>query len=100
MALEVIYAPQFADSLERILLFYEERNGNDIFSRKLLRKILSNIDVLKYLPEIGRMTDFPGVRILYVEGYAIEYQIRDAALLMVDIYSCRTNIGERIFKKC
>ena len=83
MALEVIYAPQFADSLERILLFYEERNGNDIFSRKLLRKILSNIDVLKYLPEIGRMTDFPGVRILYVEGYAIEYQIRAAALLMV-----------------
>ena len=28
------------------------------------------------MPEIGRITDFPGVRILFVERFGIDYQIR------------------------
>jgi len=51
------------------------------------------------MPEIGRLTDFPGVRILFVERFAIEYQIRDSVVLIIDIYSCQTNPDLRLFQK-
>ncbi len=99
MAIGILYSPQFADNLEVILRFYDERNGSDAYSRKLMGMIHSQIQSLAVFPEIGRMTDFPGVRILFVDRYGIEYQIRNDVILVVDIYSCQTNPDDRLFKK-
>jgi toxin YoeB len=99
MALGILYSPQFADNLEAILRYFDERNGSDAYSRKLMGMIHSQIQTLATFPEIGRMTDFPGVRILFVERYGIEYQIREDVILVVDIYSCQTTPDNRLFKK-
>lgn len=99
MALEIIYAPQFADSLKAILTFFDERNGSDKFSKKLMKMIHRQIRLLATMPEIGRLTDFPGVRILFVERFGIEYQIRDKVILVIDIYNCQTDPEARMFKK-
>jgi toxin YoeB len=99
MALEILYSQQFADNMESILRYFDERNGSDAYSRKLMGMIHSQIQTLTIFPEIGRMTDFPGVRILFVERYGIEYQIREDMILVVDIFSCLTNPDERLFKK-
>lgn len=99
MALEISYSSQFADNLEAILTFYDERNGSDRFSKKLMKMIHKQIGLLKTMPEIGRLTDFPGVRILFVERFGIEYQIRDKVVLIVDIFSCETNPEDRYFRK-
>lgn len=98
MALGILYSPQFADNLEAILRYFDERNGGDAYSRKLMGMIHNQIQTLSIFPEIGRMTDFPGVRILFVERYGIEYQIRDNVILIVDIYSCLTNPNDRQFE--
>ena len=55
------------------------------------------IRLLTTMPEIGRMTDFPSVRILFVDKFGIDYQIRDNSILIINIYSCQTNPDERIF---
>lgn len=99
MVLEISYSLQFVENLEAILTFYDERNGSDRFSKKLIKMIHKQIGLLKTMPEIGRSTDFPGVRILFVERFGIEYQIRDKVVLIVDIYSCETNPEDRYFKK-
>ena len=99
MALDILYSPQFADSLEAILNYFDERNGSDTYSKKLFKMVHEQIRLLSTFPEIGRLTDFPGVRILFVDRYGIEYQIRDTAILIVDIYSCQTNPTDRRFKK-
>lgn len=99
MALEILYSPQFADNLETILTYFDERNGSNAYSRKLIGVIHSQIQMSAIFPEIGRMTDFPGVRILFVERYGIEYQIRENVILVVDIYSCQTNPDDRLFNK-
>lgn len=99
MALEILYSPQFSDNLEAILSYFDKHNVSDSYSRKLIRMIHEQILLLATMPEIGRLTDFPGVRILFVENYGIEYQIRDTAILVVDIYSCRTDPTKRSFKK-
>jgi toxin YoeB len=97
MALKVLYSPQFMDDLEAILQFYDERNGSDRYSKKLLKMIHRQIRLLTTMPEIGRMTDFPSVRILFVDKFGIDYQIRDNSILIINIYSCQTNPDERIF---
>ena len=99
MALEISYSPQFFDSLEAILNFFDERNGSNRFSKKLLKMIHKQVLLLKTMPEIGRLTDFSGVRVLFVERFGIEYQIRDNAVLIIDIYSCETDPDIRTFKK-
>ena len=99
MALEISFSPQFFDSLEAILNFFDERNGSDRFSKKLLKMIHKQVLLLKTMPEIGRLTDFSGVRVLFVERFGIEYQIRDNAVLIIDIYSCETDPDIRTFKK-
>ena len=99
MALEISYSPQFFDSLEAILNLFDERNGSDRFSKKLLKMIHKQVLLLKTMPEIGRLTDFSGVRVLFVERFGIEYQIRDNAVLIIDIYSCETDPDIRTFKK-
>jgi toxin YoeB len=99
MALEISYAPQFFDNLEAILKFFDERNGSDRFSKKLLKMINKQIKLLKAMPEIGRLTDTPGVRIIFVERFGIDYQIRDKEVLIINIYSCQTDPEERYFKE-
>ena len=98
MALEISYSPQFVEDLEAILSFYDDRNGSDKFSKKLMKMIHKQIGLLKTMPEIGRLTNFPGVRLLFVERFGIEYQIRDKEVLIVDIFSCETNPEDRYFK--
>ena len=98
MALNILFSPQFADSLEEILQFYDERNGSNRYSKKLLKMILRQTALLKTMPEIGRLTNFPGVRILFVDQFGIDYQIRDKSILIIDIYSCQTDPELRRFK--
>ena len=98
MALEISYSPLFFESLEAILTFYDERNGSDRFSKKLLKMFHRQIRLAASMPEIGRLTDTPGVRILFVERFAIEYQIRDKVILIIDIYSCETDPESHYFK--
>ena len=99
MALGILYSPQFADSLEAILNHFDERNGSDDYSKKLLKMVHEQIRLLARFPEIGRLTDFPGVRIMYIDRYGIEYQIREKAILVIDIFSCQTAPEDRRFKK-
>ena len=99
MALAISYAPQFIDNLEAILNFFDERNGSDRFSKKLLKMINKQIQLLKTMPEIGRLTDTPGVRIIFVERFCIDYQIRDKEVLIINIYSCQTDPEDRYFKE-
>ena len=72
MALEISYSPLFFENLEAILKFFDERNGSDNFSKKLLKMIHKQIKLAASMPEIGRLTNFPGVRILFVERFGIE----------------------------
>ena len=99
MALNLHYSSQFIEHLESILLFYDERNGSDNYSKKLLKRFTRQIALLASFPDIGRETDHPSVRILFVGDYGIEYEHIDDAIIIVDIYSCLTNPALRKYKK-
>ena len=61
------FSPLFLDSLETILGFYDERNGSDKYSRKLLKLFHRQMNLLTTMPDIGRQTNHPNVRILFID---------------------------------
>jgi toxin YoeB len=99
MALNLQFSPQFIESLESILQYYDERNGSDRYSRKLLRQIFRGLNLLTGMPDIGCQTDHPGIRILFIEDFGIDYEKIDNDILVIDIYSCLTNPALRKYRK-
>ena len=97
--MNILYSSQYLDSLQSILEYYDERNGNDKYSKKLLKLFQRQIGLLSKMPDIGRKTNYPKIRILFVDDYGIEYQKRDENILIIDIYSCQTNPALRRFRK-
>ena len=93
------FSPQFLESLESILQYYEQRNGNNSYSRKLLRQILRLLNLLTTMPDIGCQTDHQGIRMLFVGDYVIDYEKIGNDILIIDIYSCQTNPALRKYKK-
>ena len=99
MAMNLQFSLQFLEGLEAILLYFDERNGNDNYSRKLLGQILRGLNLLTSMPDIGCQTDHPGIRILFIEDYGIDYEKIGNDILVIDIYSCLTNPALRKYKK-
>lgn len=59
----------------KILVYWNERNGNFIYSRKLNRLIKERIRLLKQNPDLGKPTNFSSTRILVMGHYSIIYKI-------------------------
>ena len=97
--MKIYYSPIFVERLHEILNFYDKRNGNSVFSRKILKVIYKQINLLSVMPQIGRSTVFPDVRILFIDSFGIEYQIRGNIILIVNIYSSQTSVETRFFEK-
>ena len=89
--MKILFGSQFLESLESILEFYDTRNGNDAYSRKLLQRFHHQINLLATMPDIGRQTNHPHIRILFVDDYGIVYERIDDSVLIIDVYSCLTN---------
>ena len=99
MAMNLLFSPLFLGSLESILEFYDKRNGTSTYSKKLLAQIFRQLNLLCSMPDIGRKTDHPGIRILFVGDYGIEYEKRGGDILVIDIYSCLTDPTLRTYRK-
>lgn len=97
--MNILFSSQFLESIESILEFYDTRNGNNNYSRKLLECIHRQINLLSTMPDIGRKTNHPRIRILLIEDYGVEYEQIDGTILIIDIYSCLTNPALRKYKK-
>ena len=97
--MNIQFSSSFLNDLESILEFYDARNGNDKYIRKLLNLFHHQINLLATMPDIGRQTNHPHIRILFVDNYGIEYEQIDESVLIIDIYSCLTNPALRKYTK-
>jgi len=56
MARRIIWSKLALDVYNKILEFYNQRNGNKIYSRKLNQEIKHTISLLKEQPNLGKVT--------------------------------------------
>ncbi len=80
-----------------ILEYYLNRNKSATYSKKLNAKINRSVNLLSKNPLLGTRTNFDTVRALVTGDYQIIYEIFDQMILIIMLWDCRRDPGDKIF---
>lgn len=78
---------RFTKQLEKILTFYDERNGSDEYSRHLLKCLLVEIQRIAQIPTASSPSTRPDVRFFYLMGFTIVFRYNSRRVTMLSIRS-------------
>ena len=73
--------------LEKILNFYDERNGSDLYSKRLVRNLLLELQRIAKKPNIGNPSTRNDVRFVYLMDYTIIYRFNMRRITVLSIRS-------------
>lgn len=90
MARLIEFSKRFTNQLQKILTFYDERNGTDAYSRHLLKCLLADINRLSETPTASSPSTRQDVRFFYLMGFTIIFRSNSRCITMLSIRSsCR-----------
>ena len=90
MARLIEFSKRFTNQLQKILTFYDERNGTDAYSRHLLKCLLADINRLSETPTASIPSTRQDVRFFYLMGFTIIFRYNSRRITMLSIRSsCR-----------
>ena len=87
MALTIEFSRRSTNQLQKILSFYDERNGSDAYSRRLLRCLLEDLQLLAQMPTASSPSTRPDVRFFYLMGFTIVFGYNAHKLIVLSIRS-------------
>ncbi len=87
MALIIEFSRRSTKQLQKILTFYDERNGSDKYSRRLLRCLLEDLQSLSQTPTASSPSTRPDVRFFYLMGFTIIFRFNTRRLTVLSIRS-------------
>ena len=77
--------------LEKILTFYDERNGSDLYSKRLVKTLLLELQRIAKHPTIGNPSTRIDVRFIYLMGITIIYRYNSRRISVLSIRSDSRN---------
>ena len=87
MALTIEFSRRSTTQLQKILEFYDERNGSPDSSRRLLRCLLEDLQRLAQAPTASSPSTRPDVRFFYLMGFTIIFRYNRKRLTVLSIRS-------------
>lgn len=87
MALTIEFSRRSINQLQKILAFYDERNGSDTYSRRLLRCLLADLKRLAQTPTASNPSTRLDVRFFYLMGFTIIFRYNTRKLKVLSIRS-------------
>ena len=87
MALTIEFSKRSTSQLQKILTFYDERNGSDTYRRQLLRRLLEDLQRLAQTPAASSPSTRPDVRFFYLMGFTIIFRFNTRKLTVLSIRS-------------
>ena len=87
MALTIEFSRRSTNQLKKILTFYDERNGSDTYSRRLLRCLLQDLHHLSQTPTASSPSTRTDVRFFYLMGFTIIFRYNTRKLTVLSIRS-------------
>lgn len=87
MAQLIEFSRRSTVQLQKILTFYDERNGSDRYSRHLLKCLLEETQRISQMPTIGSPSTRPDVRFFYMMGFTIIYRYNSRRMTILSIRS-------------
>lgn len=85
----IIWSGPAGNELRKILNFYVQRNGNIIYSKKLLRQIEKLLSTLSESPLLGRLTSNQVTRVIPLEQFLIFYEVQEGVIQIVSFWDNR-----------
>ena len=87
MALTIEFSRRSTTQLQKILEFYDERNGSPDYSRRLLRCLLEDLQRLAQTPTASSPSTRSDVRFFYLMGFTIIFRYNRKRLTVLSIRS-------------
>ena len=87
MALNIEFGRRSTNQLKKILTFYDERNGSDKYSRRLLRCLLEDLQRLAQTPTASSPSTRSDVRFFYLMGFTVIFRYNTRKLTVLSIRS-------------
>jgi len=87
MALTIEFSRRSTTQLQKILLFYDERNGSYNYSRRLLQCLLEELQRLAQTPTASSPSTRPDVRFFYLMGFTVVFRYNTRKLTVLSIRS-------------
>ena len=87
MALTIEFSRRSTSQLQKILEFYDERNGSIDYSRRLLRCLMEDLQRLAETPTASSPSTRPDVRFFYLMGFTVIFRYNSRRLTILSIRS-------------
>lgn len=87
MALTIEFSRRSTNQLQKILTFYDERNGSDDYSRRLLRCLLDDLQRLSKMPTASSPSTRPDVSFFFLMGFTVIFRYNTHRLTVLSIRS-------------
>ena len=87
MALTIEFSRRSTSQLQKILEFYDERNGSIDYSRHFLRCLLEDLQRLAETPTASSPSTRPDVRFFYLMGFTVIFRYNSRRLTVLSIRS-------------
>ncbi len=89
MALKIEFGRRFTVQLHDILSFYDERNGSDRYSRRLMSSLMEAIEIVAEMPLASSPSTRDDVRFIFVMGFTVIFRYTAQKITMLSIRSSR-----------
>ena len=73
--------------LQKILSFYDKRNGSDDYSRRLMQNLMDDLRLMAKMPLASSPSTRPDVRFFYLMGFTIVFRYTANKLTVLSIRS-------------
>ena len=87
MARLIEFSRRSTAQLQKILTFYDERNGSDVYSRRLLKELMSALNRVAFMPTASSPSSQPNVRFIYLMGFTIIFRYNTQKVTLLSIRS-------------
>ena len=87
MARLIEFSVRSTQQLQKILAFYDERNGSDAYSRRLLQSLMDDLQLLAKMPMASSPSTRPDVRFFYLMGFTVIFRFNSRKLIVLSIRS-------------
>ena len=89
MARLIEFSVRSTKQLQKILSFYDERNGSDAYSRRLVQNLMDDLQLMAKMPLASSPSTRPDVRFFYLMGFAVIFRYTAKKLTVLSIRSSR-----------
>lgn len=90
MARVIEFSVRSTKQLQKILSFYDERNGSDTYSRRLVKNLMDDLQLMAKMPMASSPSTHSNVRFFYLMGFTIIFRFSTKKLTVLSIRSsCR-----------